>query len=326
MSSVQPGRFRVVSRDRGSRLTLAAAVVLAGVAGAHAAPKVEWVKGEAHQLKAFQIDVSRAHAVQVFEIRGGFDTKAEAEAEVRRLIAIDAQNTRNANDHWRFAIIRVTERPRTSVKEDVESAINGLRDLYRKVSQIREKEFAYWVAGASVSTPESRAEVNRAITYYNGELRAVRGRYGAEFERRAGQTFRELQLLGDPPKQQAAPQAGGAAAIDLSGNWNTERIEGASRDRYTGSMSLRRSGAGYEGEWSQRFMNQYGGQVTVVQDVTVTVNGNGVTVQGRNPRVVKGSTDGYFADTEYFTIESPTSLVGRGVDAGNQKGSSRMWR
>lgn len=126
-----------------------------------------------------------------------------------------------------------------------------------------------------------------------------------------------------------ASQAGvGGRVDDLSGAWNTRRVatnNDGTTNTYTGTLQLRRTGNGYEGEWIQAFTNTYGGRGRVVQAVTVTVTGNDVTVQGANPRL-ENAEGRYDADTMYLRIESPNSMSGRDVDTAKQKGTSRVWR
>lgn len=172
---------------------------------ANAAPKVEWVFGSQHQARAFEISTSRVHLVDSFELRGGFDTRAEAEAEVKRLLAIDAR-TKAAGpgimSGWDFAVIRVEER-RAPMKgqTELDLAVAAINRLYGRVKRIRDVELRYFASGSKFSTPDTRAEANRTIAYFNQELRLVRERFGEAFEKRTGRMMVELPLIGEPAKR-----------------------------------------------------------------------------------------------------------------------------
>jgi hypothetical protein len=172
---------------------------------ARAAPKVEWVPGSQNQARAFEVTTSRVHLVDSFELRGGFDTRAEAEAEVKRLLAIDASSKAvrpGIASGWDFAVIRVTER-RAAMKgqTDLNLAIAAINRLYVWGKRIRDRELRYFASGSRLSTPDTRAEANRAITYFNQELRLVRKRFGEAFKDRTGRMMVELPLIGEPGKQ-----------------------------------------------------------------------------------------------------------------------------
>jgi len=165
------------------RQTIAVATVLISLdaAASHAAPEIKWVQGSSWQVSAFEITTSRAHTPDAFELRGGFDTRAEAEAEVKRLVAIDAKA--GANDSWRFAVIRIQERTKKSVTnvDEVGAQLRELWRLYNRVKTQRDTLLKY--RGSKFLDASAASEANRAIEYYNSRFRATYASFGNDFNK-----------------------------------------------------------------------------------------------------------------------------------------------
>lgn len=265
------------------------------------------------------VSFSRRHAPKVFQLQTHCSTLAEAKAEAQSLVAWS--NSMDPDSDWRLAVIEIEgedtkpkkpdsdEKPDSDKKPDADkkpgpdkTPLDDLIELYHRI-----KEFEKHPLG-------STQEMNKLVDQYNrqvNELQAV-----------------PLGYKPMPHFKAPAPKDK-EAAIDLAGAWNTERTMTSKTigvRKYVGTMNLRRSGAGYEGEWTQTSTNGSGREYQVVQNVTVSVTGNNVTIEGRNPKIVRGSIQHYYADTMVMTIQSPTSLAGRDSDTNGQRGSSRMYR
>lgn len=209
------------------------------------------------------------------------------------------------------------------LREAIDDYKQAVADTFRRI-----KEFEKTLVGGTQEMQEARfREINALVDRYNRQIADFQAVMGPK-ETLGYKPLPRFQPPAPKNNDAAASVADKPASIDLSGAWQTERIvkeHGGATRTYVGTMQLRKSGDGYVGEWNQTYPGDFGGQERVVQDVSVSVTGDGITVKGANPRKLQGSSS-YYADTMYLTVKSSTSMSGRDLDTSSQPGACRVWR